>query len=169
MAPNTCVCPPSHTGSACETGNINIVAFDVRQNTIRYFGIPVVYLLLRCCSILNYLSRFVTSHADAQMAVGHLIASSSTLHKNRPLQLLIVRVFIGINVVLLKLSKFPYLSCVLSACVTGDQLHFNFFDLISLLVLLASVLASAKPAWLNFGQHRGPTYSYNNGSKKRQN
>ena len=39
-----------------------------------------------------------------------------------------------------------------------------------LLVLLASVLASAKPAWLNFGQHRGPTYSYNDdGSKKRQN
>ena len=34
---------------------------------------------------------------------------------------------------------------------------------------MASVLASAKPVWLNFGQHRGPTYSYNNGSKKRQN
>ena len=41
--------------------------------------------------------------------------------------------------------------------------------LFTLLVLLASVLASAKPAWLNFGQHRGPTYSYNDGSKKRQN
>ena len=31
--------------------------------------------------------------------------------------------------------------------------------LFTLLVLLASVLASAKPAWLNFGLHRGPTYS----------
>ena len=40
---------------------------------------------------------------------------------------------------------------------------------ISLLVLLASVLAKAKPAWLNFGQHRGPTYSYNNGSEKKRN
>ena len=40
---------------------------------------------------------------------------------------------------------------------------------ISLLVLLASALASVKPAWLNFDQHRGPTYSYNNGSEKRRN
>ena len=40
------------------------------------------------------------------------------------------------------------------------------FNLISLLVLLASVLASAKPVWLNFYQPRGPTYSYNNGSKE---
>ena len=39
----------------------------------------------------------------------------------------------------------------------------------TLLVLLDSLLASAKPAWLNFGQHRGPIYSYNSGSKKRQN
>ena len=33
---------------------------------------------------------------------------------------------------------------------------------------MASVLASAQPAWLNFGQHRRPTYSYNNGSRKRE-
>ena len=46
---------------------------------------------------------------------------------------------------------------------------FKFFPLISLLFWLVSALASAKPAWLNFGQHRGTTYSYNNGSKKRQN
>ena len=50
----------------------------------------------------------------------------------------------------------------------GTSSIFNFFNLIPLLVLLASVLASTKPAWLNFGQHRGPTYSYNEGSKKRQ-
>mgnify|MGYP001793313129 CR=1 FL=1 len=37
----------------------------------------------------------------------------------------------------------------------------------TLLVLLASVVASAKPAWPNCCQHRGTTYSYNNGSKKR--
>ena len=47
-------------------------------------------------------------------------------------------------------------------------LHFQLL-LFTLLVLLASVLASVKSAWLNFGQHRGPTYSYNNGSKNREN
>ena len=45
------------------------------------------------------------------------------------------------------------------------KIHFFHF----LLALLASALASAKPSWLNFGQHRGPTYSYNNGNKKWQN
>ena len=51
----------------------------------------------------------------------------------------------------------------------GTSSTFNFFNLISLLVLLASILASAKPAWLNFGQHRGTTYFYNDSSKKKQN
>ena len=52
----------------------------------------------------------------------------------------------------------------------GNKLSsFKFFPLISLLVLLPSFVASAKPAWLNFDQHRGTTYSYYNGSKKRQN
>mgnify|MGYP001792994743 CR=1 FL=1 len=46
-------------------------------------------------------------------------------------------------------------------------LHFQLL-LFTLLILLVSVLASAKPAWLNFSQHRGPTNSYNNGSEKRQ-
>ena len=49
----------------------------------------------------------------------------------------------------------------------GISSTFNFFNIISLLVLLASVLALAKPAGLNFGQYRGPTYSYNSGSKRR--
>ena len=50
-------------------------------------------------------------------------------------------------------------------CNRGTSSTFNFFHLISLLVLLASVLASTKPVWLNFSQHRGPTYSYNDGNK----
>ena len=51
-----------------------------------------------------------------------------------------------------------------SSCNGELALHFRLL-LFTLLVLLASFLASAKPAWLNFGQHRGPTYFYNNGSK----
>ena len=50
----------------------------------------------------------------------------------------------------------------------GELVHYST-SLISLLDWLASALASVKPAWLNFGQHRGPTYSYNNGSEKRRN
>ena len=35
----------------------------------------------------------------------------------------------------------------------GTSATFNFFNFISSLFLLVSVLASAKPVWLNFGQH----------------
>ena len=49
----------------------------------------------------------------------------------------------------------------------GELAHsFNFFNF--LLDWLASALASVKPAWLNLGQHRGPTYSYNNGINCKQ-
>ena len=75
------------------------------------------------CVILNNLSCFVTSHADAQMAVAHLMASSFTLYKNRPILNLIVRLLVERNMfcfeimkILLQLAKlkFPalYLSCV---------------------------------------------------------
>ena len=74
----------------------------------------------------------------------------------------------------IKLLKFPMESTPYSPSPppflllrgTNSSLSTSLF---TLLILLASVLASAKPARLNFGQHRGPTYSYNDGSKKRQN
>ena len=48
-----------------------------------------------------------------------------------------------------------------TSCNGELALHFQF----PLFTLLPDLLASI----LNFGQHRGPTYSYNNGSKKRAN
>mgnify|MGYP001793345798 CR=1 FL=1 len=50
-------------------------------------------MLLICifCTILNNLSRFVSSHADVQIAAAHLMASSFSLYKNRGIFKLIIK------------------------------------------------------------------------------